>query len=183
MGDQTATYILATFQDAPAARAGLRFGDRIVAVNGEPIRGKDSSAVRDKLRGPRSSAVKVTIERAATNRTEIVEITRDVVPQPSVPDAYMLRPGVGYVDMTHGFNYTTADELQAARLFARQRNDTACARSARESGRHTRTVRARRRKFLPRDQLILTQKGAAARKTGRTLREFQARYDAARRLD
>ncbi len=160
MGDQTATYILATFQDAPAARAGLRFGDRIVAVDGEPIRGKDSSAVRDKLRGPRGSAVKVTIERAATGRTEIVEITRDVVPQPSVPDAYMLRPGVGYVDMTHGFNYTTADELQAALDYLHGRGMTQLVLDLRGNpgGILEQAVRAAE-KFLPRDQLILTQKG------------------------
>src|SRR4029434_10514381 len=30
-GDQVNTYIRATFEDAPAARAGLRFGDKIVA--------------------------------------------------------------------------------------------------------------------------------------------------------
>lgn len=160
IGDQTDTYILATFQDAPAARAGLRFGDRIVAVDGEPIRGKDSSAVRDKLRGPRGSAVKVTVERAATNRTEIVEITRDVVPQPSVPDAYMLRPGVGYVDMTHGFNYTTADELQAALDYLHGRGMTQLVLDLRGNpgGILEQAVRAAE-KFLPRDQLILTQKG------------------------
>ncbi len=160
IGDQTDTYILATFQDAPAARAGLRFGDRIVAVDGEPIRGKDSGAVRDKLRGPRGSAVKVTIERAATNRTEIVEITRDVVPQPSVPDAYMLRPGVGYVDMTHGFNYTTADELQAALDYLHGRGMTQLVLDLRGNpgGILEQSVRTAE-KFLPRDQLILTQKG------------------------
>ena len=34
--------------------------------------------------------------------------------QPSVPDAYMIKPGVGYIDMTRGFNYTTSDELREA---------------------------------------------------------------------
>jgi carboxyl-terminal processing protease len=109
--DQADTYITATFDNSPAARAGLRYGDRIVEVNGEKMSGKPSLEVRDKIRGPRGSTVKLTLERAADKRLEKVDIVRDSVPQPSIPDAYMLKPGVGYVDMTRGFNYTTTDEL------------------------------------------------------------------------
>ena len=110
-GDQSDTYITATFDRSPAARAGLRFGDRIVEVDGVPMTGKSSLDVRDKIRGPRGSEVRLTLERAGDKRIEKIEITRDVVAQPSIPDAYMLKPGVGYIDMTRGFNYTTTDEL------------------------------------------------------------------------
>ena len=113
-GDQSDTYITATFDRSPAARAGLRFGDRIVEVDGERMTGKSSLDVRDKIRGPRGSEVRLTLERAADKRIEKIDITRDLVPQPSIPDAYMLKPGVGYIDMTRGFNYTTTDELLEA---------------------------------------------------------------------
>ncbi|MDQ3799008.1 MAG: PDZ domain-containing protein, partial [Acidobacteriota bacterium] len=36
----TDTYVTSTFPDSPAARAGLRFGDKIVAVNGLNMKGK-----------------------------------------------------------------------------------------------------------------------------------------------
>ena len=36
------------------------------------------------------------------------------MPQPSIPDAYLLRPGIGYIDFSNGFNYTTEEELNAA---------------------------------------------------------------------
>ena len=110
-GDQADTYITATFDGSPAAKAGLRYGDRIVEVDGVAMTGKTSLEVRDKIRGPRGSTVKLTLERAADKHIENVDIIRDAVPQPSVPDAYMLKPGVGYIDMTRGFNYTTTDEL------------------------------------------------------------------------
>lgn len=112
--EQVDTYISATFEGSPAARAGLRFGDRIVEVEGVKMTGKSSLEVRDKIRGPRGSTVKLTLERAADKRIEKVDITRDAVPQPSIPDSYMLKPGVGYIDMTRGFNYTTTDELLEA---------------------------------------------------------------------
>ena len=110
-GDQADTYITATFEGSPAGRSGLRYGDRIVEVDGVKMTGKTSLEVRDKIRGPRGSSVKLTLERSADKRLEKIDIVRDAVPQPSIPDAYMLKPGVGYIDMTRGFNYTTTDEL------------------------------------------------------------------------
>jgi carboxyl-terminal processing protease len=113
-GDQVNTFIRATFKDAPAARAGLRFGDQIVEVDGQSMRGKTFPEVRKFLLGPRGTKVKVTVLHWATGKTETVEITRGAVPQPSVPQAYMIKPGVGYIAMTGGFNYTTTDEFRDA---------------------------------------------------------------------
>lgn len=112
-GDQVNTYIRATFEGAPAHRAGLRFGDRIVAVDGQSMKNKAYPEVRKNLLGQRGTVVKVTVEHL-TGETETVTITRDAVPLPSVPQAYMLRPGVGYVAMTGGFNLTTSAEFQTA---------------------------------------------------------------------
>jgi len=108
------TYILSTYPGSPAARAQLRFGDKVVAINGEKMGGKDSDLVRDKIRGATGTVFRLTVERAATGKIETVEIRRNRVPQPSIPDAYILRPGIGYIDLSEGFNYTTADEFNAA---------------------------------------------------------------------
>jgi len=113
-GDLANTYIRATFEDAPAARAGLRFGDRILEVDGKSMKGKAYPEVRKFLLGQRGTIVKVTVEHAASRQTETVTITRDAVPLPSIPQAYLVRPGVGYVAMTGGFNQTTSDEFQEA---------------------------------------------------------------------
>ena len=160
LGNEGDTFVTATFQNSPAARAGRRFGDRIVAVDGLKMTGKPSLEVRDKIRGPRGSVVKVTIERAADRRVQTVEITRDVVPQPSIPDAYMLKPGVGYVDMTRGFNYSTTEELQEAldQLHARGMNSLVLDLRNNPGGFLYQAIHVAE-VFLPRGQLILTQKG------------------------
>ncbi|HYE65252.1 MAG TPA: S41 family peptidase [Pyrinomonadaceae bacterium] len=160
VGDQTNTYILATFRNSPAERAGLRFGDLIKEVDGEPMRGKATVEVRDKIRGPRGSVVKLLVERAANGRLETIEITRDAVSQPSIPDAYMLKPGVGYIDMTHGFNFTTADELQEALDELRAKGMTSLVLDLRNNpgGFLDQAVRVAQM-FLRNGQLILTQKG------------------------
>ncbi|MBA2341137.1 MAG: PDZ domain-containing protein, partial [Pyrinomonadaceae bacterium] len=159
-GDQVDTYIMATFEGSPAERAGLRYGDRIVSVDGQTMAGKSSAEVRDKIRGPRGTTVKVAVERTSNGRTETVEITRDAVPQPSVPDYYMLRPGVGYVDMTRGFNYETAAELDRAIEVLRERGATSLVLDLRGNpgGFLDQAVKVAD-EFLSRGQVILTQKG------------------------
>jgi carboxyl-terminal processing protease len=159
-GEQTDTFIAATFQNSPAARAGLRYGDRIDEVDGVEMRGKSSLEVRDKIRGPRGTQVKLTITHVSSGATDAVTIVRDAVPQPSVPDAYMLRTGVGYVDMTHGFNFDTADDLQSALEDLRAKGMTSLVLDLRgnpggflEQAIHVAEM------FLPGGQLILTQKG------------------------
>ena len=160
IGEQVETYITATFPNSPANRSTLRYGDRIDAVDAIPMRGKSSAEVRDKIRGPRGSQVKVTVTRASSGKVETVEITRDAVPQPSVPDYYMIRPGVGYVDMTRGFNFDTADGLRDALDSLHQRNMGALVLDLRNNpgGLLNEAIRVASA-FLPAGQVILTQKG------------------------
>ncbi|MFN2501524.1 MAG: S41 family peptidase [Pyrinomonadaceae bacterium] len=111
-GKLIATYIKATFEGAPAHRAGLRYGDKIVEVNGTSMLGKPFSEVRNFLRGPQGTTAKLVVERLATGRRETIEIVRDAVPQPSIGQIYMIRPGVGYMAMMGGFNQTTYQEFR-----------------------------------------------------------------------
>jgi carboxyl-terminal processing protease len=159
-GDQADTYITATFENSPAGRAGLRYGDKIVEVDGVKMTGKSSLEVRDKIRGPRGSTVKLTLERAADKRVEKIDIVRDAVPQPSIPDNYMLRPGVGYIDMTRGFNYTTTDELLDAldRLHGKGMTSLVLDLRNNPGGFLDQAIRVAE-VFLRSGQLILTQKG------------------------
>jgi carboxyl-terminal processing protease len=159
-GDQVNTYIRATFQDAPASRAGLRFGDKITAVDGQSMKGKTYAEVRKFLLGALGTVVKVTVEHAATGQSETVTITRDAVSLPSIPQAYMIRPGVGYVAMTGGFNTTTADEFQTALqdLHSRGMNMLVLDLRGNRGGLLIQAVRVANM-FLQRGQLIVTQKG------------------------
>jgi carboxyl-terminal processing protease len=169
IGDSVDTYVAATFQNAPASRAGLRFGDRIDAVDGVSMHAKSSAEVRDKIRGPRNSHVKITITHANTDKADVVEIVRDAVPQPSVPDAYMIRPGVGYIDMTRGFNYDTAEGLQSALDFLHSRGMTSLVLDLRGNpgGFLDQAIRVADT-FLPAGQLILTQKGRSGMNNDRS---------------
>lgn len=113
-GKVIATYIKATFEGAPAHKAGLRYGDKIIEVNGTSMVGKPFNEVRGFLRGPENTAAKIVVERLATGKQETVQIVRGAVPQPSISEWYMIRPGVGYMAMNGGFNRTTYGEFVQA---------------------------------------------------------------------
>lgn len=159
-GDEFSTHIRATFETSPAQRAGLRFGDRIVAVDGQSMKGKTYPEVRKFLIGERGTVVKVTVEHAATGQNETVTITRDAVPLPSIPLAYMIRPGVGYVAMTGGFNLTTSGEFHAALkdLHSKGMNTLVLDLRGNRGGLLIQAVKIAGT-FLQQGQLIVTQKG------------------------
>ena len=159
-GNDVNTFIRATFPDSPAARAGLRFGDRITAVDGNSMKGKTYPEVRKFLLGPRGTTVKVTVEDPVTHTSKTVNIIRDAVSLPSIAQAYMLRPGVGYVGMTGGFNLTTMDEFEVAlkQLHSKGMNMLVLDLRGNRGGLLIQAVRVANT-FLQRGQMIVTQKG------------------------
>ena len=154
------TFIKATFDDSPANRAGLRYGDKIVEVNGVSMAGKARADVSSNLRGPRGTLAKVVVERNGTGKRETVEIIRDAISQPSIPEYYMIRPGVGYISMTVGFYQTTANEFREAMRELKAEGMTQLVVDLRNNGGGlVREANNIANIFLARDQLILTQIG------------------------
>ncbi|MDQ6787892.1 MAG: S41 family peptidase [Acidobacteriota bacterium] len=159
-GKVIATFIKATFEGAPANRAGLRYGDKILAVNGMSMLGKNFSEVRTFLRGPRGTTAKITVEHYGTGKREDVEIVRDAVPQPSISEVYMIRPGIGYMAMSGGFNQTTYAEFVQGLRQLKAQGMTQLVLDLRNNGGGLVSQAYRvANTFLSRGQTIFTQKG------------------------
>lgn len=95
----------------PADKAGLRYGDKFLQVDGKDATEWTSAEVSKNVRGERGTPVKVKIERAGSAAPLDFEIVRGGVPLPSIRNYFILPNGVGYIGLTGGFQETTAAEL------------------------------------------------------------------------
>jgi len=111
--------IIAPIEGAPAARAGVRSGDRILAVDGEDIDGIPLEKMVLRMRGPTGTHVKVVVRRKDAKDPIVFDLVREVVKVPSVSSRW-LEGGVGYVRIKQ-FQERTHEELlrAAGRLRAR----------------------------------------------------------------
>jgi carboxyl-terminal processing protease len=71
--------VVQLFRDAPAQRAGLRVGDRITEVEGEPTAGSPLDAVIARIKGPPRSTVRLQILREGDAAPRGVTVERQLV--------------------------------------------------------------------------------------------------------
>ena len=109
-----AIVVISPLEGTPAYRLGIRAGDRIVEIDGKALsKTLTNDDVFKLLRGPSGTVVDVSIEREDEPDRLKFAIERAKIPIESVPYAYMIRPGVGYVRVIR-FSQTTGEELEAA---------------------------------------------------------------------
>ena len=107
--------IISPIDNTPGAKAGLKAGDYIAAINGVSVQGLNLNDAIDKMRGPEGSKITLTILRTdaknAPKKPFDVTLTRAVV---AVDEVRWHREGdVGYIRMP-GFNENTASGLETA---------------------------------------------------------------------
>lgn len=96
---------------SPAEKRGLRAGDVITRVNGESIDDWTQDQVVDHLRGPKGTTVDVTIERQGIRNPLQFKVERDEIPIITVPYAFEVKPGIGYIKLDR-FSESTVDEMK-----------------------------------------------------------------------
>jgi carboxyl-terminal processing protease len=108
-------YILSATPGAPGHRAGLRYGDAIIAIDKQNVDDWTSQQVMHKVRGEKGEPVDITVERAGVSNPITVRLRRDEVKLPSVRNAFMTsQSGTGYIALTGGFSSKTDEELSEA---------------------------------------------------------------------
>ena len=117
-------YIMSPFNGTPAYKAGIRYGDQIVEINGEATEGWTQLQVSNKLIGPEGTPVTVKLARAGVAQPLEFKLTRGSVPLPSITNYSMISNGIGYINLARGFNTTTFDEMKSALVDLKQQGMT-----------------------------------------------------------
>ncbi|MBV9330380.1 MAG: S41 family peptidase [Alphaproteobacteria bacterium] len=101
--------VISPIDGTPAAKAGVKPGDFIAAIDGTSIQGLPLNDAIDKMRGPEGSKVTLTVLRTGDKKPFDVTLTRAIV---QVDGVRWHRDGdVGYIRMP-GFNERTAEGLE-----------------------------------------------------------------------
>jgi carboxyl-terminal processing protease len=103
--------VISPIDDTPAAKAGLKPGDFIAAIDGNSIQGMALNDAIDKMRGPAGSKVTLTVLRQGDKKPFDVSLTRAVIHVDSVK--WHREGDIGYIRLT-AFNEETASGLERA---------------------------------------------------------------------
>jgi C-terminal peptidase (prc) len=112
-------YVAEPYDGSPAAKAGIKAGDKILSINGISMFKKNTEDVSTNLKGPKGTAATVEVER--TNGTkETIKVTRDEIKVPDIPYAGMLTDAIGYVKLS-SFTNTASNEVRKHFLDLKQK--------------------------------------------------------------
>jgi carboxyl-terminal processing protease len=105
--------VIGALPGTPAERAGILTGDRIVEIQGRTTQGLTQEEALTALRGAPGSTVRIVIERPGVPARMPFTLTRAEIAVSPVQNSFMVRDGIGYVDLTV-FSTTAAADLGRA---------------------------------------------------------------------
>jgi carboxyl-terminal processing protease len=103
--------VVSPIDDTPAAKAGMKPNDLIVAIDDAPVADMTLEEAVDKLRGPIGSQVKITVRRAQTDPFQLTLTRADIKVDPV---KYSLQgKDIGYIRITN-FSERTSANVESA---------------------------------------------------------------------
>lgn len=108
--DDGSILISEAYEDAPAYKAGIRNGDKVIKVNGEDITGMDLAVAVALIKGEKGTDVNLTVIRNSEEKN--FTVTRDKINVKTV-SYHMMDNNIGYIYVTQ-FDDVTTEQFKAA---------------------------------------------------------------------
>lgn len=89
------------YEGFPADKAGLMAGDKIIAIDGNPAKGKTASQISDLMKGQPESSFEITVLRPNIDKELRKTIVREEIKIENVPYYGMVADDIAYVKLTN----------------------------------------------------------------------------------
>jgi carboxyl-terminal processing protease len=103
------------YENMPAAKAGLKAGDVILAIDGLDMSKATTSEVSEKLKGQQGSIIVIKVERPGAKKPLELKVVRDNILVNSVPYYGIVGKKTGYIALS-SFTDKSAEEVKKAFL-------------------------------------------------------------------
>ncbi|MCU0348448.1 MAG: S41 family peptidase [Saprospiraceae bacterium] len=153
--------VVAPYLDAPAQKAGLKAGDKIIAIDGKDTKGKTTDEVSAFLKGYPGTEVALTISRPGQDKPLKITLVRDEVSVSNIPYSGMVSGDVGYIALTTFTRDAGNNVAKALRdLKTEQPNLKGVILDLRDNGGGLLAEAVNLcNVFVPKDELVVTTKG------------------------
>ena len=119
-------YISEPYEGSPAARAGLRPGDKIVMIDNDSVAGWGNKKVSEHLKGQAKTKLRVVVERPYHDGGPLeFNITREKIKMNSVEYFGTLRKNIGYIAL-NTFNQNSPEEVRNALIELKKNPEVKC---------------------------------------------------------
>lgn len=126
-------YFSEPYENMPAQKAGILFGDEILNIDGESMEGKTVSYVSDKLKGRPNTELTLSIRREGVKKPLKIKLTRQIIVIPQVVYYGMVAEGIGYIYL-ESFTDKATQEVRAALLDLKAKGAKKLVLDLRENG-------------------------------------------------
>lgn len=136
--------VIEPYENSPAAKAGLKAGDKILSIDGKDMTKCDkvegeaygltlNSYVSSNLKGQPGTTVEVTVERPGEKKPVTLKITREKISMDIIPYYGMVSPNTGYINFST-FTDKISSDIKSAFLDLKKQGATSVIIDVRQNG-------------------------------------------------
>ncbi len=117
-------YVVITepYEGFPAQKAGLKAGDKIIAINGKSAKDMSSLAVSKLLKGDPGSHFQLTVRHFGSAKDTTLILNREQIKIPNVPYYGLVGGDIGYIRLTQ-FSPNAANDVRNAFVNMKENHD------------------------------------------------------------
>lgn len=136
--------VIEPYENSPAAKAGLKAGDKILSIDGKDMTKCDkidgeaygltlNSYVSSNLKGQPGTTINVTVERQGEKKPVTLKITREKISIDIIPYYGMVSPNTGYINFST-FTDKISSDIKSAFLDLKKQGATSVIIDVRQNG-------------------------------------------------